>query len=330
MSDPHVYASPSGTDSRSPCPALNALANHGYLPRDGRNISFSQTIHVMKEVYNISYFFGFILALVGMLACGQWWSLPWKMDLHDLAKHNKIEHDNSQCHRDSGPGELFAPCRADRALLDHFLDVTSKDYFTILDFARARIQRARENRKSLNLVHRIIAHGEASLTLCVLGKAQKAEDEGIAIFPKVVPRSFIEQWYGDERLPDGWQRPDAVVGFGYTTSTLRKTARACTNTTVGVSDPLADSADFAEFLRELISHGQQEAISRMNGFVNPGGQVTLSGATLHSMLVAFDAKRVVSLIGCRFASVRDHHHPAARSDRAYNSRRATYSQYTYL
>ena len=35
----YVYQPPGPTDSRSPCPALNALANHGYLPRDGKNIS---------------------------------------------------------------------------------------------------------------------------------------------------------------------------------------------------------------------------------------------------------------------------------------------------
>ncbi|KAK8062027.1 Chloroperoxidase [Apiospora phragmitis] len=27
------------SDSRSPCPGLNVLANHGYHPRDGRNIN---------------------------------------------------------------------------------------------------------------------------------------------------------------------------------------------------------------------------------------------------------------------------------------------------
>lgn len=34
----HQYQAPRPNDSRSPCPALNALANHGYLPRDGKNI----------------------------------------------------------------------------------------------------------------------------------------------------------------------------------------------------------------------------------------------------------------------------------------------------
>ena len=30
-SDAHAYIEPAATDSRSPCPALNALANHGYV-----------------------------------------------------------------------------------------------------------------------------------------------------------------------------------------------------------------------------------------------------------------------------------------------------------
>lgn len=37
---------------RSPCPAINALANHGYLPRRGLNISLEQFITGAKEGLN--------------------------------------------------------------------------------------------------------------------------------------------------------------------------------------------------------------------------------------------------------------------------------------
>ncbi|KAI4119412.1 MAG: hypothetical protein LQ345_000658 [Seirophora villosa] len=37
---------------RPPCPGLNALANHGYLPRNGRNISLEQFITGITEGYN--------------------------------------------------------------------------------------------------------------------------------------------------------------------------------------------------------------------------------------------------------------------------------------
>ena len=38
-SSQHEYVRPNRNDARSPCPALNTLANHGYLPRDGKNIN---------------------------------------------------------------------------------------------------------------------------------------------------------------------------------------------------------------------------------------------------------------------------------------------------
>jgi hypothetical protein len=31
----HAWQAPSETDQRGPCPGLNALANHGYLPHNG-------------------------------------------------------------------------------------------------------------------------------------------------------------------------------------------------------------------------------------------------------------------------------------------------------
>ena len=37
---------------RSPCPGVNALANHGYLPRNGLNISLEQFITGLKEGLN--------------------------------------------------------------------------------------------------------------------------------------------------------------------------------------------------------------------------------------------------------------------------------------
>ncbi|KAJ7350928.1 Chloroperoxidase [Mycena albidolilacea] len=34
-----LWIAPTATNVRSPCPGLNTLANHGYLPRSGKNIS---------------------------------------------------------------------------------------------------------------------------------------------------------------------------------------------------------------------------------------------------------------------------------------------------
>ena len=71
----HTYLPPTRSDSRSCCPALNALANHGtsqqlrtckyycmclmshpigILPRDGKSISFLEMNKAVRTAYNLS------------------------------------------------------------------------------------------------------------------------------------------------------------------------------------------------------------------------------------------------------------------------------------
>ncbi len=180
-----------------------------------------QTIHAMKEVYNISYPLGFFLAMGGMLFCGKWWRLPWKLDLHNLAQHNRIEHDNSLVHEDAD-GNIYAPTRVNHTLLLRLLKDTDRDAFTLRDFVHARMRRANEVRKPLDILHKEIAHGETSLTMRVFGvkvdptsvpSPEKLYDNSVAQHPYVVPRTFIEQWFGEDRLPDGWKKPSREIGF---------------------------------------------------------------------------------------------------------------------
>ncbi|CAL8581707.1 hypothetical protein XPA_007392 [Xanthoria parietina] len=53
----HRWHHPLPTDRRSPCPGINALANHGYLPRHGLNISLAQFITGIREGYNFDAIF---------------------------------------------------------------------------------------------------------------------------------------------------------------------------------------------------------------------------------------------------------------------------------
>ncbi|GMF75319.1 unnamed protein product [Aspergillus oryzae] len=45
---------PDGTYRRSSCPAVNALANRGYINRTGRNISYSELTHAVRRVWNFA------------------------------------------------------------------------------------------------------------------------------------------------------------------------------------------------------------------------------------------------------------------------------------
>ncbi|GIJ85033.1 hypothetical protein Asppvi_003888 [Aspergillus pseudoviridinutans] len=56
-------------DQRGPCPALNALANHGYIPRSGV-VSFVDVIAAINNVYGMGVDLGTILALMGLVWTG--------------------------------------------------------------------------------------------------------------------------------------------------------------------------------------------------------------------------------------------------------------------
>ncbi|KAK3381786.1 Chloroperoxidase [Podospora didyma] len=42
-------------DVRGPCPMINTLANHGYLPRDGRNVTAGELVSAMHNVAGLSW-----------------------------------------------------------------------------------------------------------------------------------------------------------------------------------------------------------------------------------------------------------------------------------
>ncbi|CAM1511038.1 Fc.00g085510.m01.CDS01 [Cosmosporella sp. VM-42] len=45
-----TYSHAGANDIRSPCPLINCLANHGYLPRDGRNVRVKEVTAAMNEI----------------------------------------------------------------------------------------------------------------------------------------------------------------------------------------------------------------------------------------------------------------------------------------
>jgi hypothetical protein len=49
-----VFMPPLDSDIRSPCPGLNSLANHGYLPRDGKNIHATDIVTAMDKYLGIA------------------------------------------------------------------------------------------------------------------------------------------------------------------------------------------------------------------------------------------------------------------------------------
>jgi len=201
----HPFIPQTSNDARAPCPALNMLANHGYIPRNGRNISFIQLVRALHEVYNLSYLLAILLSAVGFLFCGH----AFTLSLHDLAEHNKIEHDGSLVHDDCSPGQKFAPTSPNKALLHTLLGRVAPGHgLSLSDFAEARAYRESKISSPLSRSHSLIANGESALTWLIL-RNQRGE----------VPIPAMQQWYGDERMPSGWERPTKPIGLRLVHST---------------------------------------------------------------------------------------------------------------
>ena len=50
VSNAHAFIAPGASDLRGPCPAMNALANHGYIARNGYT-NFSEALNAITKVY---------------------------------------------------------------------------------------------------------------------------------------------------------------------------------------------------------------------------------------------------------------------------------------
>jgi len=94
------YIPPRDGDSRCACPALNALANHGLIPRDGRNISFRELSAQIRSTYNVSPSFSVYIPRYIAKVLNRSYNTG-RVDLSDIDVHNGIEHDASLVRRDA-------------------------------------------------------------------------------------------------------------------------------------------------------------------------------------------------------------------------------------
>lgn len=86
----------SGEYCRSPCPALNALANHSFISNDGKNLTIDQIADATHEVFGISRHAVKASLYLAKYRCG----LQDTFTLADLSRPSEMEHDVSMFHDD--------------------------------------------------------------------------------------------------------------------------------------------------------------------------------------------------------------------------------------
>ncbi|KAJ7655709.1 Chloroperoxidase [Mycena polygramma] len=117
----HPFIAPGPDDQRGPCPAMNTLANHGYIPRNGI-ASFEEITLALMEAFNLELIFGANMAANNMLTRGNPFinklsiggvsslvpPLPGKIDgpvTGGIAKHGRFEGDASLTRADAFIGD---------------------------------------------------------------------------------------------------------------------------------------------------------------------------------------------------------------------------------
>lgn len=182
---------------RAPCPCMNMLANHGYFPRDGKNLTPKLVVDVLVRVLNLDR------SLAETLAN----TLPPVFTLADLGKHNFIEHDASLVHDDAYfKGD---PSHVNHTLAnDLFARAGGKDDQLITKRVLAHFRAARERdckkrdpEYDFGLKRQGAAYAEAAAFLIVIGDY---DSETISVKDA---RSFLV----DEKFPDGFQKSKTTV-----------------------------------------------------------------------------------------------------------------------
>ena len=231
------YAPAPPEASRSPCPVVNALANHGYIERSGRNI-YMKDLNASMGYVGMSSLLGSVFAKPTYIEFQppakaylqkpvsffvRLWRLIknpysffayfgcWKrgqvsngkryLNLVDLATHGAIEHDISLTRRDVG--QKAGNNAPQQDLIEDMLRFSSDGGKTLTTEDLGRFVKSR--------IHQQLQDNPE----CVYGPAEHQVNCGqVALMMhcfgngKSIPCSYVRAIFEDERLPwkEGWKK----------------------------------------------------------------------------------------------------------------------------
>ncbi|KAL4912939.1 Chloroperoxidase [Aspergillus aurantiobrunneus] len=212
----HKWQKPRPEDSRSPCPGLNVMANHGWLPRSGRDIDLATLRTAVAGAYNYatttfdSVFdmaLGFNLSTTGNSST---------FHLSDLRKHDAVEFDGSLSRNDLyfGDNLHFSPAIwatvASRLDLYDAGDCEEDMYVTVEAAAKARAARVQDAMRAnpeFNHSENAIS-GSPGTTALYLTTLWDDEADG-------APKAWVKAFFEDERIPyiEGYKVPEIPRNF---------------------------------------------------------------------------------------------------------------------
>ncbi|CAG8588051.1 23359_t:CDS:2 [Gigaspora margarita] len=207
----HDWQAPGPHDKRSPCPVLNTLANHGYLPRSGENISKSHFVKGLQEGLNVSSVLATILTYFGFFRIDKFFAKTINLD--DLNQHNKIEHDVSLSRKDFyfGDNHTIDPELIDLLLNQNIDGKMNQESFAKIHWIRVNNSKEFNPTLSYTAERKMQSAGEPILILKIIGANTNHE----------IDVENLEILLKHERFPEGWRKADKTVGVWAIISGMR-------------------------------------------------------------------------------------------------------------
>lgn len=192
-------------DFRGPCPMMNTLANHGFLPHDGRNITKDNAIHALNTAINFNVSLAAIMWEQAIIANPEPNATFFTLD--HLNRHNVLEHDASLSRTDAyfGNNHVF-----NQSVFDTSRAYWTEPVLTAEMLANSKLFRQIESRAAnpnytFTQNTEAFSLGEVAAPIIVFGDHASA----------TVNRTLVEYFFENERLPTelGWTKQAEDVGL---------------------------------------------------------------------------------------------------------------------
>lgn len=194
-------------DVRAPCPMLNSLANHGFLPRSGKSITADNIIYALNTALNVSE--GLSRFLFDFAVGSNPVANSSTFDLDHLGIHNILEHDASLSRVDFALSPTNDVYTFNSTVFAETTSYWGDETITLAQAAAARIARIQTSNAT-----------NPDFSLSELGDNFSVGENAILflLFPKDVEaitadRRPVQFLFENEKLPYelGWKTPQTVT-----------------------------------------------------------------------------------------------------------------------
>ncbi|KAL0934547.1 uncharacterized protein CTRU02_211346 [Colletotrichum truncatum] len=200
---PNEWAPAGPDDFRGPCPMMNTLANHGFLPHDGRNLTQDTVVTALNDALNFNQSLGVLMFQMAIVANPEPNATFFTLD--HLNRHNVLEHDASLSRTDAffGNNHIFNQTVFDESRMYWTADVLDANMLANSKVARQVTSKAFNPNYTFTATVENFSLGEVAAPIIVFGDMNAG----------TVQKNMVEYFFQNERLPSelGWIKKSEPV-----------------------------------------------------------------------------------------------------------------------